>query len=1264
MDASNSYNATLDLRFGHGDGFTDIIFTPDTANLLTGGIDGECRLWNFKDGQLADDAVESYSACDAIYGIACTKDKFFVASESTDVKSYDISNGNYEGSVVRFSAEVYCITISPKLSTVAAGSADFSIKLVDLKDNSFKALEGHEAPVLSLAFEPSGKLLASSSCDGTIRIWNVESGSEEFKWSKNHAMTSDLCYSSTQARMSWNPAEKCTLAIPSNEQIKLFRQEETSNNWKLLASTQPKPSLIPVASLTSFSSSGTLLALACGVTGNIAIWHSKSLSSPPLAVMVRQESISVTALLFHPKDEAVLVFADKNGKYGLLKIENSSSHRENLDSLVDDLYSRDKESTEQSESQIHVKAQCQKVKENEGRGEEGETHELTNDVDMTEMTSENISKNEASSTKKKQEKSIHDEDDSDSDSEDEDEPIIKRSSRRRTAFIEDEAGEKNATEGESDEETANDAIDAADFINDDVEEEDEEVDEKAQEEKSSTKGPAKGKDNEDEEDFDDGSTFNEEDMIAALADIEPPTSSKSTNAASAPKSDVKDSTGTGDVDAGDVDVAFDDDLNVTDIGALKAQYEKLINPDEEDEPGASGSNVNGTNNKLTSESAKMVKVDSYTQPPFQPGSTPVGSESRFMLWNDIGIVKAYTTENSAEDTIEVVFHDHAIHHSINLNNSLNYTIAALSAESFVLATQYDEMAVGDDANSSKLLCMNFTTWDEANKEWRISLPDDEFVEALAIGTGFIAVVSDKRFLRLFTLGGVQTFILSIPGNVVCLSAAENSLMVVYNSAAGASKNNPFLSAHLVKVNAKSALPAKQPMSNPVAVALSPDSTLYWAGFTDEGTPCIVDTSGVVRLLKPLFGNCWMPIVDMKEDLTNKCDNYFVISVSEISQNVRCLFCKGSRYPSMFPYPTLTNVPFVLPFISRGSTKGSLEERAGRAKLFSGLLERLLIEGKDVESSLQANYRAQNEALLRLFALALTNNCESLALEIAYLMPTGQAVDSAVRYAVGKRCMALAEKLRQVALEKDDEVAEFEQEQNQNTPQVDSYHVSPKKSVVPEITNEHAPVLKPKKVASITQSKEVRGERQHSTAESSSSSSSSSENESDAENQPGTTREGQEHSSNNRMTSKTSRNKHRKQEDNFINDDSSDDGESEDESHLNEEEETASNNKSNGKRKREETAKGSSKGSKATTKNKGPVAANPFEAARNKRKADSTAGFELFFQEKLDVIKDENGIEDETDCRIIARDMFKSLPLSQRNEWEEKAQCKSSKRAKR
>ena len=62
----------------------------------------------------------------------------------------------------------------PRQHTPATGSADWTMRLWDLKTQKQRAaLQGHQGSVTSLAFSKVG-LLASGSGDQTIKLWNPE----------------------------------------------------------------------------------------------------------------------------------------------------------------------------------------------------------------------------------------------------------------------------------------------------------------------------------------------------------------------------------------------------------------------------------------------------------------------------------------------------------------------------------------------------------------------------------------------------------------------------------------------------------------------------------------------------------------------------------------------------------------------------------------------------------------------------------------------------------------------------------------------------------------------------------------------------------------------------------------------------------------------------------------------------------------------------------------------------------------------------------
>lgn len=83
---------------------------------------------------------------------------------------------------------------------------------------------------------------------------------------------------------------------------------------------------------------------------------------------------------------------------------------------------------------------------------------------------------------------------------------------------------------------------------------------------------------------------------------------------------------------------------------------------------------------------------------------------------------------------------------------------------------------------SKLHCIHFNSWD-SNKEWTVDMLPDEEIEALCLGQGWAACASSTRLLRLFTIGGVQKEIFSLPGPVVSMAGHGEQLLVVFHKGA-------------------------------------------------------------------------------------------------------------------------------------------------------------------------------------------------------------------------------------------------------------------------------------------------------------------------------------------------------------------------------------------------------------------------------------------------------------------------------------------------
>jgi len=71
-------------------------------------------------------------------------------------------------------AVITCVAVHPKFTIAASGSEDGTIKLWDHESGDYmRTLKGHTNTVRSVTFTPSGTHLASSSSDLTIKLWDV-----------------------------------------------------------------------------------------------------------------------------------------------------------------------------------------------------------------------------------------------------------------------------------------------------------------------------------------------------------------------------------------------------------------------------------------------------------------------------------------------------------------------------------------------------------------------------------------------------------------------------------------------------------------------------------------------------------------------------------------------------------------------------------------------------------------------------------------------------------------------------------------------------------------------------------------------------------------------------------------------------------------------------------------------------------------------------------------------------------------------------------
>ncbi|XP_068005152.1 WD repeat and HMG-box DNA-binding protein 1 [Melanerpes formicivorus] len=459
-------------------------------------------------------------------------------------------------------------------------------------------------------------------------------------------------------------------------------------------------------------------------------------------------------------------------------------------------------------------------------------------------------------------------------------------------------------------------------------------------------------------------------------------------------------------------IVDDDDDNSLDIGMIKANSNLLEKEDDNDDQ-------SGGFPALPPASTQQPFYDgplpTPKQKPFQSGSTPTHLMHRFMVWNSVGIIRCYNDEQ--DNAIDVEFHDTSIHHATHLPNSLNHTMADLSAEAILLACESTEDL------ASKLHCIHFDSWD-ANKEWTVDMPKDEDIEAICLGQGWAACATSALLVRVFTVGGVQKEIFSLPGPVVSMAGHGEQLMVIYHRGTGFD-GDQCLGVQLMELGKK-----KNQILHGDPLSLTRKSHLVWVGFSAEGTPCYVDSEGIVRMLNRGLGNTWIPVCNMREHCKGKSDHYWVVGIHENPQQLRCIPCKGARFPPTLPRPAVAILSFKLPYCQVSTEKGQMEEQYWRSLVFHNHVDYLSKNGYEVDENAKSQaLKEQQELLMKLFALSCKLEREFRCMELADLM-TQSVVNLAIKYASRSRRLNLAQRLSEMAVEKASELAAAEEDEEE------------------------------------------------------------------------------------------------------------------------------------------------------------------------------------------------------------------------------------------
>ena len=166
--------AVAQLR-GHGGPVRALVISADGQTALTGSFDSTAIRWSLT-RNVAEQVLRFHD--DAVNAVVLLGDgRAATAGADGRIAIWTVGNAHPDAVLEGHTAPIVSLAVSSDGATLASASWDRTIRLWPLAGGAARVLEGYSQNVNGVAFTPDGRALVSVSYDQSVRIWPLANAS-------------------------------------------------------------------------------------------------------------------------------------------------------------------------------------------------------------------------------------------------------------------------------------------------------------------------------------------------------------------------------------------------------------------------------------------------------------------------------------------------------------------------------------------------------------------------------------------------------------------------------------------------------------------------------------------------------------------------------------------------------------------------------------------------------------------------------------------------------------------------------------------------------------------------------------------------------------------------------------------------------------------------------------------------------------------------------------------------------------------------------